>query len=319
MRITVITPCYNSREFIRDAVNSVLTQDLSEWEYILVDDGSTDETPKLLAEFAAVNNQIKLIRQQNSGTCAARNRGALECSADSRYLLFLDHDDILEPNALRVLSGYLDANPKVGLTGCQFLEIDSAGNQCSSRQRSRWIPSVFDIPRPLFPFERATPFVTFYCGTGQGPFAMFRREVFERTTGWTTDFWPHEDTDMFCQMALLGEVHYLPNRLYRKRLHPASGFANAERVQSSYGLFRSKWDNFMPRNQSEATLLRKASRFYRTSFRPLRNIKVGTKAIGEFLRKGRGEQLRWAFRLYWHAIRDFIRYRFSVPNHLKDR
>ena len=314
MKITVVTPCYNSGPFIREAVNSVLAQNLSDWEHVIVDDGSTDNTPEMLAQFASSNERIRVIHQANQGTCAARNRGAREAAADSQYLLFLDHDDILESNTLQMLAKYLDDNSQVGLVGCQFLEIDSAGAQCSTNQRSRWVPSILDIPRPLFSFERFTPFVTFYCGTGQGPFAMFRRSVFEKTTGWTTEFWPHEDTDMFCQMALLAEVHYLPDRLYRKRLHPASGFANAELVQTSYGSFRAKWDNFEPRNQTEAVLLRKASRFYRASFRPLRNVKVGTKAIGEFIRKGSGEQLRWAFKLYWHAIRDAVRYRLSFAN-----
>jgi len=309
--ITVITPCYNSAKFIRETVGSVMAQDFPEWEYILVDDGSTDETPAILAEFASSESRIKLLHQENKGTCAARNRGARESSADSKYFLFLDHDDLLERNALRLLSEYLDANPRVCLVGCQFQEIDESGKPCSSRLRSRWVPSILGIPRPLCSFERVTPFVTFYCGTGQGPFALFRRSVFDQTTGWTTAFWPHEDTDMFCQMALLGEVHYLPNRLYRKRLHPASGFANAELVLNSYGLFRAKWDAYKPRNQKEAMVLQKASQFYRTSFQPLRNMKVSAKAVGEFIKSGDIKKLQWAFQLFRDAIQDAFYYRFA--------
>lgn len=305
--ITVITPCYNSEAFIRDTIASVLAQDIAAWEHILVDDGSTDQTAAILAEFAVLDGRVKILQQRNEGTSAARNRGARESSIDSKYLLFLDHDDLLEPSALRVLSDYLDRNPKVGLAACQFLEIDVNGRPCSSRKRSRWIPLLFGLPRPLFSWERATPFVTFYCGTGQGPFAMFRRSVFEQTTGWTNEFWPHEDTDMFCQMALLAEVHYLPDRLYRKRLHPGAGFLDTKRMMHAYELFRKKWDNYQPRNEREAKLLRNASRFYQKSFRPLRNIKVGTKALGEFVRRPELAKLQWAMGLY----RDALRYRFD--------
>lgn len=310
-KITVITPCYNSEQFIRETVASVLDQDSADWEYILVDDGSLDQTFEILTEIASGDRRIKILRQDNRGTCAARNRGTSECSPDSKYFLFLDHDDMLEPDALRVLSGYLDRNSQVCLIGCQFREIDAHGRVCSSRKRSRWKPTMLSLPRPLWSFERITPFVTFYCGTGQGPFAMFRRSVFEKTTGWTTEFWPHEDTDMFCQMALLGEVHYLPDRLYRKRRHPGSGLLNTERLMDAYGRFRQKWDDFQPRNPEEAATLHAAAYFYRASFRPLRNVKVGTKALGQFARSGDFRSLRWAVQLFRSAARDFARYRIG--------
>jgi hypothetical protein len=89
--------------------------------------------------------------------------------------------------------------------------------------------------------EIETPFAVFFCGTGQGPFAMYRRSVYEQTTGWETAFWPHEDTDMFCQMPLQSKVHFLPDRLYLKRVHRAQGMYGA-RVQEAYGKFREKWD-----------------------------------------------------------------------------
>jgi glycosyltransferase involved in cell wall biosynthesis len=308
-KVTVITPCYNSAAFIRETVRSVLDQDLQEWEYILIDDGSTDGTYDCLTRFACADKRIKVLHQANKGTSYARNLGAKTASEDSTYLIFLDHDDLLERGALRTLSEYLNTHAEVCLVGCQFQEIDAGGNFLPSKGRSRWVPSIFGIPRPLRPSERKTPFVAFYCATGQGPFAMFRRSVFEQTTGWTTQFWPHEDTDIFCQMALLGEVHYLPDRLYRKRTHSASGMRNSERLMRSYGAFRAKWDKYQPRNPREAKLLDDAAQFYRASFRPLRGIKVGTKAMREFISGGGVAKLSWALRLYRDAIRDLIRYR----------
>ena len=309
-KITIVTPCFNSAAFIRETVASVINQNERDWEYILIDDGSTDETPQILAEFESSDFRIRVVRQENQGTSRARNLGAAEAARDSKYLLFLDHDDLLEPDALHTSSEYLDARPQVGLVGCQIEEIDEQGAPIASPGRSRWAPSVFGIPRPLRANEVETPFVTFYCATGQGPFAMFRRSIFEKTEGWTTEFWPHEDTDMFCQMALLSEVHYLPDRLYRKRLFSGSGlFCDPERVMRSYSLFRAKWDRYQPSNSKEAQCLDEAARFYRGSFRPLRNIKVGTRAMGEFVRSAQLEKLHWAMRLYRDALSDVFRHR----------
>ena len=262
-------------------------------------------------DLARTDSRIAVVAQANGGTCRARNLGAQRGSRDSIYLLFLDHDDLLEPNALRVLSDYLDAHPDVCIAACQFREINANGEPASEKTRSRWVPSLLGIPRALRPNEFETPFVSFYCGTGQGPFAMFRRSVFEQVGGWTTEFWPHEDTDLFCKMALLGKVHYLPDRLYRKRAHPGNALNDTDRVMKAYGLFREKWDHFQPRSPAEEEMLRSAARFYRASFRPLRHLKVGIKATGEFLRDRDPAKARWALSLFGSALRDAVRYRFS--------
>lgn len=313
-KITVVTPCYNSRSFIADAVASVKSQDTADWNYVLVDDGSTDGTPDILLELSRTDPRIQIMSQANAGTCQARNLGASRARPDSQYLLFLDHDDMLEPNALRVLSDHLETHPDVCVAGCQFREINVDGAPGRVRTRSRWVPSVLGIPRPLRPSEYETPFATFYCATGQGPFAMFRRSIFEQAGGWTTEFWPHEDTDLFCKMALLGKIHYLPDRLYRKRAHAGNALNDTERLMSAYGLFRKKWDRFKPRNEAEAATLREAARFYRASFRPLRHIKVGSKAVGEFVRSRDPAKLRWALSLFGAALRDAIRYRMGATS-----
>ena len=313
-RITVITPCYNSARFIQDTIGSVLRQDIADWEYILVDDGSTDGTRDFLLDAAKRDSRLRVFEQENAGTGRARNLGAKMVSTETKYLLFLDHDDMLEPTALRLLSEYLDAHPNVCVAGCQFQELNSGGVAVGTKTRSRWVPSVLGIPRPLRPQEFETPFVSFYCATGMGPFAMFRRSVFEAVGGWTTEFWPHEDTDLFCKMALAGKVHYLPKRLYRKRVHADNGLNDYSRLVLAYDAFREKWDKFQPRNASEVATLRDAARFYRASFRPLRHVKVGIKAFGEFIRHRDRSKLRFAFHLWRCALRDAIHYQVNRPD-----
>jgi hypothetical protein len=130
--------------------------------------------------------------------------------------------------------------------------------------------------------------------------------VYLQTDGWDENFWPHEDTDMFCQMALLAQVHFLPDRLYLKRIHAAQGMSDGARVQRSYAAFRAKWDNRSPRNPLEATLLRDAKKYYYAMHRPCRDLKVARKALLEFFKYPTLARLRWLTSLLISAINGFV-------------
>jgi hypothetical protein len=188
--------------------------------------------------------------------------------------------------------------------------IDERGKALKSKKSSRWVPG-FIFPRKLKDEEFDTPCVTFFCATGQGPFAMYSRAVYAKTTGWETSFWPHEDTDMFCQMAINGKVHFLPDKLYYKRTHPAQGMNNFKRVQDSHGSFRKKWDNLNLSNESGIKMLRDAKRYYYSTHQPFRDLKVARKAFFEFLRSPDRKKLRWFLTLIKSSASGFLLERFK--------
>jgi glycosyltransferase involved in cell wall biosynthesis len=95
-RFSVLIPTYNRPEYTRQAINSVLSQAFSNYELIVIDDGSTDTTPHLLQSYGS---RIKVLHQQNQGPEAARKAGASEATGE--YLVFLDSDDLMFPNALK--------------------------------------------------------------------------------------------------------------------------------------------------------------------------------------------------------------------------
>ncbi len=107
-RVSLIVPVFNSAPFLRECLGSVLAQTLPDWELVCVDDGSADESPRILAEYSARDGRIVAMRQPNSGQGAARNAGLGK--ARGEYVLFLDSDDLLDPGALADLVKVCDEN-----------------------------------------------------------------------------------------------------------------------------------------------------------------------------------------------------------------
>jgi glycosyltransferase involved in cell wall biosynthesis len=303
--VSLIVPCYNSALFLRATIESVLHQDRSDWQLILVDDGSQDATWEIIDQYTRLDSRILGFRKSKEGISKTRNYGFAKANQLSRYVFFLDSDDELEPGALARMAAHLDAHSDVGLLACQIQKIGTDGRKLGIGRRSRWVPGLI-FPRRLRDDEVETPFVTFFCTTGQGPFAMYRRLVYVQTEGWDTTLRAHEDTDMFCQMALLSNVHCLPDRLYRKRVHPAEVTSDGVLVQRSYVRFRSKWDNREAKNAHEASLLRNAKSYYYRVHKPFRDLKVAWAALLKFLAHPSFRGLQWCMQLIASALRGFL-------------
>src|SRR5437870_12319582 len=96
--VSIIVPSYNYAHFIGEALQSIQSQTYSNWECIVVDDGSTDDTGALVRQLAEKDGRIKYVRQENRGLAAARNAGM--ANSEGVYFQFLDADDLLEPQKL---------------------------------------------------------------------------------------------------------------------------------------------------------------------------------------------------------------------------
>ena len=96
--ISVVIPVYNSQKYLRECIDSVLAQSFADFEVVAVDDGSSDESPAILDEYAAKDSRVKVVHKANGGVSAARNDGFDVVSGD--YVLFVDSDDYLAADAL---------------------------------------------------------------------------------------------------------------------------------------------------------------------------------------------------------------------------
>lgn len=113
--VSVVTPVYNAAEHLGVAIRSILDQTLSNLEFIIVDDGSTDRSPKIIEEYALSDERIAAIRQENRGVAAALNRG-LDI-ARGTYIARMDADDASHPDRMAKQAAFLNDRPEIGLCG----------------------------------------------------------------------------------------------------------------------------------------------------------------------------------------------------------
>jgi glycosyltransferase involved in cell wall biosynthesis len=219
--ISVITPCHNGARHLAAMLASVRRQTFTEWEHIVVDDGSTDETAAIVEQHAASESRLRLVRQVHSGVAPARNAGYAASSTSSRYVYFLDADDLLEPDMLSVMVSYLDVHPSVGLAYCDFTAIDGEGKNVSAWRGTRYVPTRFGV-RELGPEEAPTPLESVYSWAPvMESLSVLRRTVYQQTDGWDGTIGQHgEGVDLFVQIAMRSEVHFVNRALYKYRQHP---------------------------------------------------------------------------------------------------
>lgn len=165
--ISVIIPVYNIQQHLRECLDSVLGQSYPHLQVICVDDGSTDESPAILAQYAQKDNRVQVIRQQNAGPGAARNTG-LE-AATGEYVIFLDSDDWFEPDFLEKM---VDTAQREGadVAICRAVEFDTnSGRELPSEwmMKKQYLPGKLafapqEMADHLFQFTYGMPWDKFY-------------------------------------------------------------------------------------------------------------------------------------------------------------
>ena len=143
--VSVILPTYNRADTIRRAIESVRNQTLQDWELLVVDDGSTDDTADVIAARYAGEPRLKLIRQENQGVSAARNTGLRASSG--KYLAFIDSDDEFLPHHLELESAFLESHPEENIVSSELWECFGRDSFIRHYQIEiwQWYPEVARI------------------------------------------------------------------------------------------------------------------------------------------------------------------------------
>jgi len=200
--VSVVMPVYNALPYLDTAVESILGQSFADFEFVILDDASTDGSTKRLREWAARDARIRLLEEpHNLGPALSSQRVANAASAS--LVARMDADDISNPERLREQVGVFDQCPEAGVVAslCDF--IGSDGRTLRGSEPWRLI--------------RRSPLVPFAHGA-----MMYRRSVFDRAGGYRreSEFW--EDQDLVTRMSALAPVLIIPKSHYRVRLSATS-------------------------------------------------------------------------------------------------
>ena len=112
MRFSIIIPAYNAEAYLQRCLDSIFSQEFEDYEVVVINDGSTDDTAELLVQYAAGHTNLRVITQSNQGMATARNRGIDK--AKGEYILFVDSDDELMPHALSNLAPQINGEDIIG-------------------------------------------------------------------------------------------------------------------------------------------------------------------------------------------------------------
>lgn len=205
--ISVILPVYNGEAYIREAIESILKQTFSNFELIIINDGSSDNSGKILHDLAASDSRIVLIERQNTGLVTTLNEGIEK--ARGEFIARMDADDVAMPERFALQHARMVAEPELGVLGSFIKIIDKFG--CFIR--------LGDYP--VTPIETAR-FLEHGCPVAH-PTVMMRREAVLKAGGYRKAFSHCEDYDLWLRISELGyRIANLPEALLNYRMHGAN-------------------------------------------------------------------------------------------------
>jgi glycosyltransferase involved in cell wall biosynthesis len=220
---SVIIPAYNSPQTIGSTISSVLRQTRKDFELIVVDDGSTDETPEIVRSFEP-DARLKLIEQQNQGTAGARNTGVR--GARGTYVSFLDHDDLWMPNYLEVIGETLGGTPEAGFAYADGWRLDDASKRVRRRTAMQTLGAPASLPAAPEDFLSCLVQRTFIRSA-----TTIRRSVLEEVGPFDVDLSGVDDFDLWVRILLAGHrAVQAPGMLVIFRDHPGSLAADGLRM-----------------------------------------------------------------------------------------
>ncbi|MCW5554725.1 MAG: glycosyltransferase [Verrucomicrobiae bacterium] len=214
-RVSVIMPVYNCERYLSEAIGSMVQQSFTDFELLVLDDGSVDRSVEIARQAAERDTRITLVKGPHRGVVSCRNAGLDMAKGD--LIAMMDADDIALPDRFARQVHFLDANSEYCLVGSRAIRVDSDGSPVS----------CWNVPETHAEIDGRH--MRGESGAIINPSIMMRREVVLRIGGYRAGFDSAEDYDLFLRLAEVGRLSNLPAVLLHYRLHAKSlTFARAE-------------------------------------------------------------------------------------------
>jgi len=197
--VSVVIPVYNGAATIGRALNSVFDQSFTDYEVVICDDGSTDDTPAVLARYG---DKIRVVRQPNRGLPAARN--AAVAASRGELLALIDHDDEWLPQKLELATAAMHADAGAALLYSDMIVVNEAGEEFRRSQigpDTAHAPSMDEMLARIWPITPST--------------VVMRRDAFDRAGGFCEQLISAEDIHFWLLMREQGHFIFMPEKLVR--------------------------------------------------------------------------------------------------------
>lgn len=205
--VSVIMPAYNAEKYIGEAIESILHQTFREFEFIIVDDASTDSTWSVIERYALKDKRIRTYRnRKNMKSC--RNYIKAMNLAKGKYLAIMDNDDVSFPYRIEKQFEFLEKHPEVGIVGGTIEIIDNNGNYVAKR---KYHLTDGDIRKNIFKYS---PFAH--------PLVMIRKSVLEQIGYYNPEYAPADDYDLYFRIGKVAKFANLSDALLKYRVLPNS-------------------------------------------------------------------------------------------------
>ncbi|TGD82228.1 glycosyltransferase family 2 protein [Hymenobacter wooponensis] len=209
--VSVILPVYNQEPYLAETIESVLAQSFTDFELLILDDGSKDGSADIIRRYAARDPRIRAFFGPNAGRCEATNK--LLAQAVGTWCALLDADDVMLPERLARQVAFHEENPEVDATSCHCYYINHKGDTLGT-QRYPFVKNVAECRKAA-----ATGEFIQCAMTG----LMVSREVLEQTGGLRSKFWPCDDFELFNRLIAEGYVLVIMQEaLMKYRIHESA-------------------------------------------------------------------------------------------------
>ena len=221
--ISIIITAFNADRFLAETLDSVLGQTRPDWECIVVDDGSADQTRALAQRYMEQDGRIRVVWQENRGSAAARNRGFAEIGPGTKYVTFLDSDDVWIPEALSILAAELERCPvAIGAHGLAD-NIDASGESIDEGFEEQGRMRLGYARGSLKPSDLSEPTTFRVLAWTNRAFPpgllLTRREYYEKAGAFEGFYRRVDDWDMVVRLSRYGDFAFVNKVIISYRRH----------------------------------------------------------------------------------------------------
>lgn len=197
-KVTVLMSVYNDSKYLKESIDSILNQSFIDFEFLIFNDGSTDNSAKILDEYAARDGRIKIFHQNNIGLTKTLNKGI--SIAKGIYIARMDSDDISLADRFKKEAEFLDKYPEIAVVACFTKVIDENGRETGEH-------------RPGASHE-AIKKLSFFSGQLCHPAVMFRKTIIQQLGGYDEKFVYAQDCDLWFRVMKKNQVANIPEFLF---------------------------------------------------------------------------------------------------------